>query len=457
MNSIFELMDSNSCGTDHFWAPYISSNEPTFFEGSLFDLKSGLFQEKFYTVIGKSLVRWTSSKQKAKMAKLEWKPLNPFIDENQDEKLYGFSLGHKNSSKDFYVKSSSELDKWVDCLSSICIMSDIEDDYQISQQIGSGNSSVVHLGVRIQDSKKFAIKKVSKKKIQKSKINLENLINEIKIMRKLNHPNIIKLHRVYESPHNIYLVLDYVKGGDLYSRILEKGSLPESTVIKFSKKLLKVLSYTQSCGVVHRDIKPENILMISKNNDYNFKLADFGLAAEVTNENLTLRCGSPGYIAPEILRKCSYGVEADVFSAGIILYVLLSGHMPFFSKSAEGVLLRNRDCLISYRDEVWKKISKNAINLIQNLTDTQPNKRLTPKKALDHPWLSTLCKAKRSSTAKNSDREIEEVNHRSQSLMGDSDILQARKTIILSTNFAPMKNPRKIINVVKANVNICDN
>ncbi|CAG9335834.1 unnamed protein product [Blepharisma stoltei] len=147
-------------------------------------------------------------------------------------------------------------------------------------------------------------------------------------MRKLNHPNITHLHQVFESDTHIYMILDYAKGGSLYEKIIKKQTLPETSVLKFCRELLKVLKYLNSKKIVHRDIKLENILLDSQDDNLDFKLADFGLATKITGE-LTLRCGSPGYIAPEILRKEKYGYKVDIFGAGVIYILYLQGKCHF--------------------------------------------------------------------------------------------------------------------------------
>ncbi|CAG9314736.1 unnamed protein product [Blepharisma stoltei] len=129
--------------------------------------------------------------------------------------------------------------------------------------------------------------------------------------------------------------------------------------------------------------------MVSEDDDCNFKLADFGLATEV-NGALTLRCGSPGYTAPEILRKCSYGLKVDVFSTGVILYILLCGRMPFWGKTNQEILQKNRDCKISFKHEPKRNISKFACAFILRLTEPLPKLRPSARDALKDPWFESL-------------------------------------------------------------------
>lgn len=139
----------------------------------------------------------------------------------------------------------------------------------------------------------------------------------------IDHNHTIKLYEVYESEKYIHLVFEYLDGGELFERIKSKGNYQEKDAINVMRNLLEALDYLHSKGIVHRDLKPENLILASKDNDYNLKIADFGLASFIKKgELLKLRCGSPGYVAPELLEDKGYNSKADIFSAGVILYVM---------------------------------------------------------------------------------------------------------------------------------------
>mmetsp|Transcript_3126 Transcript_3126/g.2844 ORF Transcript_3126/g.2844 Transcript_3126/m.2844 type:complete len:231 (+) Transcript_3126:344-1036(+) len=228
-------------------------------------------------------------------------------------------------------------------------MSDIEDDFVFIREIGKGNYASVFLAESKENCQKFAVKRIQKSRISTMTNGIKSIVREIDIMRKLDHPNIVKLYNVYESDSEICLVLDYLEGGNLYERINRKKKFSEAIIRAFAIKFFGVLCYLDSMHIVHRDIKLENILLSSKLNDYEFKLADFGIA-DYCKENLSLRCGSPGYIAPEILRKEVYDTKADVFSIGVVLYILFCGKMPFFGTSVDEILLKNRECHVHFYD-----------------------------------------------------------------------------------------------------------
>lgn len=158
-----------------------------------------------------------------------------------------------------------------------------------------------------------------------------NLLNEISIMRKLKHPNLLHLYEVYESSEYIYLVLESLEGGELMSHILEKGIYDEYSISLLLKKILEALEYMHSKKIIHRDIKPENLLLRSRQTDHDIVIADFGLAAEYSDPSKVKikRCGTPGFIAPEILnpkgdedKNIPFTEKSDIFGVGIILYIL---------------------------------------------------------------------------------------------------------------------------------------
>jgi calcium-dependent protein kinase len=184
-------------------------------------------------------------------------------------------------------------------------------------------------------------------------------------MRELDHPYLIKLFEVYESTKYIHLVLSYLDGGELFERIKSKQVYQESTAIQVMKNLLSALNYVHQNNVVHRDLKPENLILAFKDNDYDLRIADFGLAAYVKEgELLKLRCGSPGYVAPEILEDAGYNQSSDIFSAGVILAVLLTGRPVFRGYNLNEILLKNKKCEIEFPAKYWSKISDKAQDLV---------------------------------------------------------------------------------------------
>jgi len=245
----------------------------------------------------------------------------------------------------------------------------------------------VHLCKRKKDDREFALKSIDKSTIKKNERNVAALLSEIDILRLMQHENIIHLEEVFESEKYIHLVLEYLEGGELFERIRSKCLYSEKEAIKVMQKLLTTLAYLAEKGVVHRDLKPENLILASKNSDEDIKIADFGLAAFVKKgELLALRCGSPGYVAPELLENKGVDSLGDVFSVGVIMYVILTGKPAFPGQTMNEILLKNRLCEISYPPKHWDKISDNARDLCQKLLEKDPAKRLSAEDSLKHPW-----------------------------------------------------------------------
>ena len=156
----------------------------------------------------------------------------------------------------------------------------------------------------------------------------------------------IQLYEVYESTKYVHLLLPYLEGGELFARIKSKGLFKESYAREIMKKFLSALAYLHKNLIVHRDLKPENLILVSKKDDTEISIADFGLASKLSHPDakLFLRCGSPGYVAPELLRDEGYNCSYDVFSAGVILYVMLTGRPLFKGTNPNSILIKNMKC-----------------------------------------------------------------------------------------------------------------
>lgn len=186
-------------------------------------------------------------------------------------------------------------------------------------------------------------------------------------MRRLSHPHVIELYEVYESSRHIHLVLPYLQGGELFERIKDKGLYKERDAQRVMYNFLSALKYLADNKIVHRDLKPENLILVSKGDDHDLKIADFGLASPIDTDTgmLYLMCGSPGYVAPELLNDKGYDTQADVFSAGVILYVMLTGRLLFRGSDLEEILDKNRQCILDFPAVVWESITETGRDLIK--------------------------------------------------------------------------------------------
>uniref|UniRef100_A0A671UCX1 Calcium/calmodulin-dependent protein kinase type IV n=1 Tax=Sparus aurata TaxID=8175 RepID=A0A671UCX1_SPAAU len=269
-----------------------------------------------------------------------------------------------------------------------------------------GATSIVYRCEEKQTQKPFALK-VLKKTIDKKIVR-----TEIGVLLRLSHPNIIQLKEIFETDTDIALVLELVTGGELFDRIVERGYYSERDAAHVIKQILEAVAYLHENGVVHRDLKPENLLYADLSLDAPLKIADFGLS-KIIDDQVTMKtvCGTPGYCAPEILRGNAYGPEVDMWSVGVILYILLCGFEPFFDPRGDQYMYsRILNCDYEFVSPWWDEVSLNAKDLVSKLIVLDPHKRLSVREALQHPWV--LGKAARFSHMDTTQRKLQEFNAR---------------------------------------------
>ncbi|XP_037956041.1 calcium/calmodulin-dependent protein kinase type 1 isoform X2 [Teleopsis dalmanni] len=262
----------------------------------------------------------------------------------------------------------------------------IEDKYNLHGLLGTGAFSEV----RLAESKEspgdhFAVKIIDKKALKGKE---ESLENEIRVLRKLTHPNIVQLLETYEDKSKVYLVMELVTGGELFDRIVEKGSYTEKDASHLIRQILEAVDYMHEQGVVHRDLKPENLLYYSPDDDSKIMISDFGLSKMEDSGIMATACGTPGYVAPEVLAQKPYGKAVDVWSIGVISYILLCGYPPFYDENDANLFAQILKGEFEFDSPYWDEISESAKHFIQNLMCVNVDKRFTCKQALGHPWIS---------------------------------------------------------------------
>lgn len=182
------------------------------------------------------------------------------------------------------------------------------------------------------------------------------------------------------------MLQNYLKGGELFDTIMKKGNFCEKDACKLLYQILLALDYIHQKGIMHRDLKPENLML--KDKELNIVLVDFGLASQVQNELVYKKCGTPGYVAPEILNDLRYDTKVDIFSAGIIFYILLTGCSPFYGKNYDDILRKNKDCNINYNlSELNVKVSDEALELLKAMLLRDPIKRISAHDALSSKFI----------------------------------------------------------------------
>ncbi|WEJ94911.1 serine/threonine-protein kinase gin4 [Yamadazyma tenuis] len=262
--------------------------------------------------------------------------------------------------------------------------------WRLGRTLGRGATGRVLLATHKTNGQKAAVKVVSKSELDDEDTQKPSqgglpygIEREIIIMKLLTHPNVLRLYDVWETSKNLYLVLEYVEGGELFDLLVERGPLPESEAVKYFRQIVLGTAYCHALGICHRDLKPENLLLDS---NLNVKLADFGMAAlESNGKLLETSCGSPHYAAPEIVSGLKYhGSASDVWSGGVILFALLTGRLPFDDENIRDLLLKVQ----AGSFEMPTDISWEAQDLIGKMLTANPDKRIATNDILKHPMLT---------------------------------------------------------------------
>ncbi|KAL4486032.1 hypothetical protein ABPG72_003966 [Tetrahymena utriculariae] len=272
----------------------------------------------------------------------------------------------------------------------------VDDFYQAASKktLGQGTYGSV-IKVKLKNSnQQRAIKIIPKSRVK----NPQRFLNEINIMRNLDHPNIIKLYETFEDARNVYLVMELCDGGELFDRIIAKGHYTEQEARVTFTQIVQAVNHCHSNGICHRDLKPENFLLLNKSDDSPIKVIDFGLSyifqendlkiggGPITGEKLSMstRAGTPYYISPEVLEG-KYDEGCDIWSLGVILFILLSGVPPFYGPNDSAILEMVKSRKFSFEIPEFNNVSESAKDLIRKCLTT-PDKRLTASQILQHPW-----------------------------------------------------------------------
>lgn len=271
----------------------------------------------------------------------------------------------------------------------------VRDVYRLGNTLGSGGFAVVRLATHKTTFSQHACKIMSLPAIgatvQETENSREDIFREIEILCGLQHKNIVALQDFFTDATHVYLIFELLNGGELLDAVLERGQYSEADARLCFAQLLDGISYLHSQGVAHRDLKLENLLLVNKDDITNIKIADFGLAKSApTSGQLKTVVGTPQYVAPEVIQGVpgqTYGVGVDMWSAGVVLFILLGGYPPFYSESEPKMfdMIRNGD--YDFDDPVWDSVSLDAKTLIAQLLRVDPEHRLTASETQQHPWI----------------------------------------------------------------------
>lgn len=262
-------------------------------------------------------------------------------------------------------------------------------DYELSEILGEGSFAVVRRAKHVETGDEFAIKCIDKSQVEKQKMS-KQLKREIAVMKKIKHPRVVRFHEVLASKTKIYLVLELLTGGELFDKLVKEKGFGEDKARHYFQQLVEGVACCHAKGIVHRDLKPEN-LFLDENGE--LKITDFGLSALHNNgfdeatltssEMLHTTCGSPNYVSPEVIDSDGYdGRKADVWSLGVILYVLTTGRLPFNEKNISELFAKISKAAYVFPDNVSPLFK----DLVSKLLVPNPKERLTLMKIKEHTW-----------------------------------------------------------------------
>ncbi|XP_021493228.1 serine/threonine-protein kinase DCLK1 isoform X1 [Meriones unguiculatus] len=300
------------------------------------------------------------------------------MDEN-DGPGEGDELGRRHSLQREWRREESE--------EGFQIPATITERYKVGRTIGDGNFAVVKECIERSTAREYALKIIKKSKCRGK----EHMIqNEVSILRRVKHPNIVLLIEEMDVPTELYLVMELVKGGDLFDAITSTSKYTERDASGMLYNLASAIKYLHSLNIVHRDIKPENLLVYEhQDGSKSLKLGDFGLATIVDGPLYTV-CGTPTYVAPEIIAETGYGLKVDIWAAGVITYILLCGFPPFRGSGDDQEVLFDQILMgqVDFPSPYWDNVSDSAKGLINMMLLVNVEQRFSAVQVLEHPWVN---------------------------------------------------------------------
>jgi calcium/calmodulin-dependent protein kinase I len=262
-------------------------------------------------------------------------------------------------------------------------------NYKFGRTLGKGSFATVRVVTCLQDGSKWACKIIDKKALNQE--DKDALQVEVDTMMKVNHDHIVTLKEVYDTASKFYMILELCQGGELFDRIVQLEHYSETQAMEAFTQMVEAVGHCHMLSIVHRDLKPENLLYQDALPNMCLKLADFGLAQIVSPSNrLHTACGTPGYVAPEILKGRNYDQSVDIWSLGVILYILLCGFPPFYEEHTPDLFRLIKKGQYEFPEPYWDDVSEGAKDLIRKLLVVDPKDRYTAAQIFEHPWMQPV-------------------------------------------------------------------
>ena len=360
-------------------------------EGTLYKLVDGKMRDLYFKLIHKDLYFY---KNKGDTEHKGMHNLNGlFLQkeksvEYEGATYYSFSMVYPTKTRIYYCKNEKEYNEWIEKLKIATGYTNLLEIYDVKNKLGSGKFGLVKLGIHKKTGQKVAIKIMKKSTMDSS--DLELVRTEIEILKICQHPNIIRLYNVFENADYLYIIMEYCYGGDLFSYLENRHfRLSEKRASTIIHQMATAVYYMHSFGVVHRDLKPENVLMTSTDEDSDIRILDFGLSKILgPYEKCDEPYGTLTYCAPEIIVDEPYSKPVDLWSLGVMTYLMVSGKLPFNSEDENEIARQVVYDEPNYtKNPVWKTISPECLDFVKRLLDKDQNKRMTIKEVLEHKWI----------------------------------------------------------------------
>ena len=360
-------------------------------EGTLYKLVDGKMRDLYFKLIHKDLYFY---KNKGDTEHKGMHNLNGlFLQkeksvEYEGATYYSFSMVYPTKTRIYYCKNEKEYNEWIEKLKIATGYTNLLEIYDVKNKLGSGKFGLVKLGIHKKTGQKVAIKIMKKSTMDSS--DLELVRTEIEILKICQHPNIIRLYNVFENADYLYIIMEYCYGGDLFSYLENRHfRLSEKRASTIIHQMATAVYYMHSFGVVHRDLKPENVLMTNTDEDSDIRILDFGLSKILgPYEKCDEPYGTLTYCAPEIIVDEPYSKPVDLWSLGVMTYLMVSGKLPFNSEDENEIARQVVYDEPNYtRNPVWKTISPECLDFVKRLLDKDQNKRMTIKEVLEHKWI----------------------------------------------------------------------
>lgn len=389
-NDNIEEIDNDSINSD-------DEDKNIHYENWVYKLTEDKCLKKFFLVLINKDIYYYKDKEKQKFLGMhnlsgcflqEGGDNESIIVENKTFYIFEINFHNKSKIRKYYTPDKEICRKFVEKIKEAIGYIKFSDHYELKEVIGKGKFGVVNLGIHKKTQKKVAVKIINKDSI-KTVEDQELVKIEIAILKLCHHPNIVRLLDHLENLDYIFIVMEYIEGGTL-GQYLKKNNFnfTENQVSNIMYQIASGVKYLHSYGIVHRDLKPDNIMITQPNDSGIIKIMDFGLSKIISSqEKMVDGFGTLSYVAPEVLTRSPYNKEVDIWSLGIILFYILSGHLPF--KGNKEIIIAEKivNDDLDFDEEEWKKKSKNAKELISSCLKKEPDERITIDEFLNHPWI----------------------------------------------------------------------